>query len=108
LLPVAPGVTESRWTVEVHAAQPPIHRRLEGVSVSVVGTASPWLELAVPLFAVRGTVVSEGGEAQSGAQVTFEDTRSGARTVTATDEAGGFEVPDLPPGSYTAVAESAA
>jgi len=108
LLPVAPGVTESRWTVEVHAAQPPIHRRLEGVSVSVVGTASPWLELAVPLFAVRGTVVSEGGEAQSGAQVTFEDTRSGARTVTATDDAGGFEVPDLPPGSYTAVAESAA
>jgi hypothetical protein len=51
-------------------------------------------------------VVSEGGEPQSGAQVTFEDTSSRARTVVATDDAGSFELLELPPGSYTAVAES--
>ena len=107
LLPAAPGVLETRWTVEAHAAHPPINRRLEGVSVRpAAGEAPVWVDLALPMFAVRGTVVSEGGEPESGAQVTFEDTRSGARTVAATDEAGSFELAELPPGSYTAVAES--
>jgi hypothetical protein len=107
LLPVAPDILETRWTVEVHAAQPPVNRRLEGVSVqSVPGEASAWLELALPVFAVRGTVVSEAGEPQSGARVTFENTSSGARTAVATDDAGSFELLELPPGSYTAVAES--
>lgn len=108
LLPVAPDVLETRWTVEVHAAQPPINRRLESVSVpSPAGEASTWLELALPMVAVRGTVVSEGGAPQSGAQVTFEDTGSGARTIVATDDAGSYEVLELPAGSYTALAESA-
>lgn len=108
LLPVAPGVLETRWTVEVHGAQPPVNRRLESVSVhSAAGEASAWLELALPIVAVRGIVVSEGGEPQSGAQVTFEDTSNGTRTVAATDDAGSFELLELPPGSYTAVAESA-
>jgi Carboxypeptidase regulatory-like domain len=108
LLPVAPDdATETRWAVEVHAAQPPITRRLEGVIVrSVAGEASAPLELALPVFAVRGTVVSEGGEPQSGAQVTLEDAVGKARTVVATDDAGGFELFEMPPGSYTAVAES--
>jgi hypothetical protein len=109
LLPVAPGAPETRWTVEAHAAQPPIHRRLEGVRVEpVAGGSSAWLELALPMVAVRGTVVSEGGKPQSGAQVTFADTRGGTATATATDDAGSFELLELPPGSYTAVAESVA
>jgi len=109
LLPVAPDVQETRWTVEAHAARPLINRRLEGVSVqSTPGEASAWLELVLPVFAVHGTVVLEEGKPQSGAQVTFEDTNSKARTVAATDDAGSFEVLELPPGSYTAVAESVA
>ena len=108
LLPVAPGVAETRWTVEAHAARPRVHGRLQGVSVpSVAGEAAAWLELALPMVAVRGTVVSEGHAPQSGAQVTVDDT-SGARTVVTTDDAGSFELQELPPGSYTAVAESAA
>jgi hypothetical protein len=108
LLPVAPGVEETRWTVEAHPAQPPVHRRLQGVSVpSVAGEAAAWLELALPMGGVHGTVVSEGRAPQGGAQVTFEDA-SGARTVVTADDAGSFDLLELPPGSYTAVAESAA
>jgi len=107
-VPVTPGVLEPRWTVEVHAAQPPINRRLEGVGLQPgAGQDSAWLELALPAFAVRGTVVAEGGRPVSGVQVSFENTSGGARTATATDEAGAFELLELPPGSYTAVAESA-
>jgi Carboxypeptidase regulatory-like domain len=107
LLPVAPDVVETRWTVEAHAAQPPINRRLQGVTVRpAVGEASAWLELSLPMVAVRGAVVSAAGDPQSGAQVAFEDTGSGARTITATDDAGSFEVRELPPGRYYAVAES--
>jgi hypothetical protein len=107
LLPAAADVLETRWTVEAHASHPPISRRLEDVRVrSTASEAAVWVDLALPVFAVRGTVVSEDGEPQSGAQVTFEDTRSGARTLAATDEAGRFELSELPPGSYTAVAES--
>ncbi len=107
LLPTGPEVLETRWTVEVHAAQPPIKRRLEGVSVqSVAGAASAWLELALPMVAVRGTVVSEAGEPQSGAQVTFEDQSSGFRTTVTTDDAGSFQLLELQPARYTALAES--
>jgi hypothetical protein len=106
LLPVAPDVRETSWVVEAHVAQPLSIRRLEGVSVpSVAGGARAWLELALPTIAVRGTVVSEEGQPQRGVQVTFEDT-SKARTDTATDDAGNFELPELPPGKYTVVAES--
>lgn len=106
-LPVAPGTRENRWTVEVHGTEPLINRRLEGVSLrAAAGEVGAWLELALPLVAVRGTVVSEEGERQSGAQVTLEDAKTGARTVTATDEDGGFELHELPVGSYTALAES--
>jgi carboxypeptidase family protein len=106
-LPVAPEVPETRWTVEVHAAQPPINRRLTGVRVRApAGEAASWLELALPMVAVRGTVVSETGAPQGGVQVTFVNADSGAHTAVATDEAGSFELADLPPGSYTAMADS--
>ena len=106
LLPVESDVQETIWTVEAHGAQPPINRRLEGVSVpSVAGGATAWLELALPTIAVRGTVVSEEGQPQHGVQVTFEDAGR-ARTDATTDDAGSFELPNLPPGKYTVVAES--
>ncbi len=106
LLPVPPGVQQTSWTVEAQTARPPINRRLEDVSVpSAAAGARAWLELALPTIAVRGTVVSEEGKPQSGTQVTFEDA-GGARTTTNTDSTGGFQLPDLPPGKYTAVAES--
>jgi hypothetical protein len=106
MLPVTPEAQETRWTVEARAAQPPISRRLAGVSVRSADEKSAWLDLALPVFAVHGTVVSNAGKPLSGVQVTFEDTSNGVRTTTATDDAGGFEQPDLPPGKYTAVAES--
>ena len=107
LFPVASSVSGTRWTVEAHAAKPPINRRLEGVRVdSVAGEATAHVDLALPIVAVRGTVVSEASEPQIGAQVSFEDASSGLRTVTATDEAGSFELLELPPGRYTAAAES--
>ncbi len=106
LLPITPGVQETRFTVEARATQPPISRRLMGVSMQSAGETSAWLDLALPVFAVHGTVVSNRGQPQTGVQVTFEDTSSGARTTTATDDTGAFELPDLTPGKYTAVAES--
>jgi hypothetical protein len=106
LLPVPPGVRETSWTVEGHVARVPGVRRLRGVSVpSVAGGARSWLELDLPTIAVRGVVVSEDGQPQSGVQVTLEEANL-AQTMTSTDEAGSFELPDLPPGKYTAVAES--
>ena len=106
LLPITPGVQETKWTVEAQGIQPPISRRLTGVTVHSAREANAWLDLTLPLFAVHGTVVSESGQAQSGAQVTFEEISNGARTTTATGDEGGFELSDLPPGKYTAVAES--
>jgi hypothetical protein len=106
LLPVTPDAQKTVWTVEARAAHPPISRRLTGISVLSAGETHAWLDLTLPIFAVHGTAVSENGQLQSGVAVTFEDTSSGARTSTATDDAGGFEFDDLPPGKYTAVAES--
>jgi hypothetical protein len=74
--------------------------------VHSAGETSAWLDLTLPAFAVHGTVVSNEGKPQSGVQVTFEDTSSGAQTSTATDDVGGFELQDLPAGKYTAVAAS--
>jgi len=106
LLPVAPNVEETSWTVEAHVTHPPISERLLGVSVRpAAGGATTWLDLELPTIAVRGSVVSEDGQPQHGIPVTFEDS-SGIRTTTASDDAGSFEMPDLPPGKYTAVAES--
>jgi Carboxypeptidase regulatory-like domain len=106
LLPVRPGVQETNWTVDAHVAQPPINQRLLNVSVQPVGGgARTWLDLNLPTIAVRGSVISEDGHPQRGIQVTFKDV-SGIRTTTSTDHAGRFEMPDLPPGKYTAVADS--
>ena len=106
LLPVTPDARETKWTVEVHGVQPPISRRVSGVKVQSVGEATAWFDLDLPVFAVHGTVVSDKGQLQSGVQVTFEDITNGIRTSTATDDSGGFELLDLPPGKYAVVAES--
>jgi hypothetical protein len=106
VLPMAPGAQESSWTVVAHVAQPPVTQRLLGVSVQPAGGgASAWLDLELPAIPVRGSVVSPDGQPQPNVQVTVEDS-SGARTTTSTDNAGRFEMLDLPPGKYTAVAES--
>ena len=105
LLPVMPNIQEnSTWTVEARVAQPPVTQRLLDVNVPV-GQASTWLDLELPAVAVHGSVVSADGQLQRSVQVTFEDS-SGIRTTTSTDDAGNFEMSDLPPGKYTAVADS--
>lgn len=105
-LPIAADAQETRWIVDAHVAKPRSTRRLLGVDVTTVATgARAWLDLALPTISVRGTVVSEDGQPQHGTQVTFED-GSGTRMITSTDDAGSFEMPDLPPGKYSAVAES--
>jgi len=106
LLPIAADAQETTWIVDAHVAQPHTNRRLVDVEVpSLPGGASAWLELVLPMLAVRGTVVSEDGQPQHGTQVTIENS-SGTQTTTATDDAGSFEMPDLSPGKYTAVADS--
>jgi hypothetical protein len=105
-LPVEPGLQGTSWTVDAHSTQPPINRRLVGVNVpSTARGARALLELDVPLIAVHGIVVSDQGQQQRGVPVTLEDS-SKVRTTAATDDAGSFEIPELPPGNYTAVAES--
>lgn len=106
VLPVTAGAQETRWTVEALSQNPPIRRRLAGVSVPTLGETSAWLDLTLPVFAVHGLVVSQEGKPQSNTQVTFEEITSGTRISTATDEGGGFELQDLSPGKYVAVAES--
>jgi hypothetical protein len=106
LLPIAADALETTWIVDAHVAQPHTNRRLVDVEVpSVTGGASAWLDLVLPTIAVRGSVVSEDGKPQHGTQVTFENS-TGPQTTTATDDAGSFEMPDLSPGQYTAVAHS--
>jgi hypothetical protein len=106
LLPVASGAQESSWTVEAHLVRPPVTQRLLGVSVRPAGGgATTWLDLELPAIPVRGSVVSPDGKPQPNVQVTFDDS-SGARTTTGTDDAGRFEMLDLLPGKYTAVADS--
>jgi len=106
VLPVEPGEQGTSWTVDAHSEVPSINRRLVGINVpSVADGATARLELDVPLIAVDGTVVSDRGQPERGVQVTLEDSRK-VRTTVATDDAGSFEIPELPPDKYTAVAES--
>jgi Carboxypeptidase regulatory-like domain len=107
LLPIAPGAQETMWAVEAHVAHPETVRRLEGIDVPTVATGRrAWLDLELPAMPVHGIAVSEDGEPQNGAQVTFEAAGSGYRTTASTDSNGSFEMADLPPGKYNAVAES--
>jgi carboxypeptidase family protein len=105
-LPVPNSSRESSWTVEAHLVQPPVTQRLLDVNVRPANDgASTWLDLDVPAVPVRGSVVSPDGNPQPNVEVVFEDSH-GARTTTGTDNAGRFEMPDLPPGKYTAIADS--
>ena len=103
-LPVASSV-ESSWTVEAQVAQPPVTQQLLDVSVRRNSTGATWLDLDLPAVPVHGSVVSPDGKTQPNAQVTFENS-SGLRSSTSTDSAGKFEMLDLPPGKYTAMANS--
>ena len=106
VLPANRDIQGSSWTVEAHVARPKVNQRLLGVSVPPAGgEAQTWLDLELPTIAVHGSVVSKDGKPQRGVQVTFEDSR-GTRVTTGTDDAGNFEMPDLPPGEYTVVADS--
>ncbi len=105
-LPVTPGVQDTKWTVEAHGTRLPISRRLSGIKVHSAGGETAWIDLDLPVFAVHGTVVTDKGQLQTGVPVTFEDVSNGARTSTATDDSGGFELQELPPGKYSVQAES--
>jgi hypothetical protein len=106
LLPAASSVQASSWTVEAHVVQPPLTQQLLGVIVRpAAGGATTWLDLELPAVPVRGSVVSPDGKPQPNVEVIFE--RSGTnRTTTSTDDAGRFEMRDLPLGKYTAMADS--
>ena len=107
LLPIAPDAKETKWIVEAHVAHPETVRRLIGVYVPTLaaGKTAP-LDLELPTMPVRGIVVTEDGRPQNGAQVTFKADGSGYQNAASTDEAGKFEMADLPPGKYNALAES--
>ncbi len=106
LLPIAPDAKETKWVVEAHVAHPLTVRRLVGVYVPTVaaGKTVP-LDLELPNIPVRGIVVSEDGKPQKGAQVAFK-ADGGYQTATSTDDLGSFEMADLSPGRYNAVAQS--
>ena len=107
LLPIAPDAKETAWIVEAHVAHPQTVRRLVGICVPTVAAGkTAALDLELPTMPVRGIVVAEDGRPQNGAQVTFVADGSGYQTTTPTDDAGKFEMADLPPGKYNAVAES--
>jgi hypothetical protein len=104
VLPIAPDARETSWIVEAHVAQPASERRIAGVNVPTLAGGA-WLDLSLPTIAVRGSVMAEDGRPERGIQVTV-DGPGKFRTTTSTDDAGGFEVPDLAAGAYMAVAES--
>jgi len=50
---------------------------------------------------VRGLVVDPSGAVVSGAKVTVTNTATGVSLASATNEAGNYDVPSVPPGPYT-------
>ena len=68
------------------------------------------LLVAVPVLAATGTlqgrVVDPQGRAVSGAHVIVEKEGAALRREATTDAAGAFTLPELPPGSYSLVAEA--
>src|SRR5579864_8511393 len=75
-------------------------------------TFSPWmLSLLVLLLAatalaqttasIQGTVSDQSGAAIVGAKVTVKNTALGIERTTQTSSSGGYEVPALPPGTYS-------
>jgi hypothetical protein len=106
-LPAPRSSTPQRWTVEVHSLAPPVNRRIEDVVIRASpGEAAAWLELTLPVVAVRGTVLSEDGDAQRGAVVMAENVATASNIVITTDGDGSFEFVSLPEGSYRVVAEA--
>jgi len=107
LLPIAADAKDTSWIVEAHVAHPETVRRLTNILVPRVaeGKTVP-LDLDLPTMPVRGIVVSEDEKPQKGAQVTFKAEGSGYQTAAISDDLGTFEMADLPPGRYSAVAQS--
>lgn len=106
LLPIAPDAKDTSWIVEAHVAHPETVRKIKDLLVPRVadGKTVP-LDLELPNIPVRGIVVSEDGKPQKGAQVTFK-ADGGYQTATSSDDLGNFEMADLSPGRYNAVAQS--
>ncbi|MGH9561105.1 MAG: MSCRAMM family protein, partial [Terracidiphilus sp.] len=106
LLPIAPDAKDTSWIVEAHVSHPETVRKLSNLLVPRVaeGKTVP-LDLELPNIPVRGIVVSEDGKPQKGAQVTFK-ADGGYQTATSSDDMGSFEMADLSPGNYSAMAQS--
>ena len=69
--------------------------------------------LAAPILAgtalastLQGRVLDPQGKAIAGARVVVEETGTALRRETTADAAGGFTLPELPPGTYTLTAEA--
>src|SRR5262245_46767420 len=68
-------------------------------------SASPIVR-AQATTSIRGMVSDPSGTPIPGARVTLDNSGTAALRVTSTDEIGGYEFPQLPPGTYRIRAET--
>lgn len=59
------------------------------------------------LTSLRGTVTDPSGASLPGAEVTLENSATGFRSTHSTDQTGGYDFPQIPPGKYTITAAKA-
>ena len=76
------------------------------VSVLVLLTCSLSLRAQSPLGTVTGLASDPSGAAIPQAKVTVTNKQTGVASVTATNAAGAYTLPNLPPGSYQLAAEA--
>lgn len=106
-LPITAGAEESVWDVEADVDHPETVRHLKGVDVPTMPDGqSASLDLELPSIPLQGSVVTPDGQPQASAQVTVKNLGTGYQTATRTGGDGSFEIEDLPPGNYDAVARS--
>ncbi len=79
---------------------------MRGVALFVLLTCSLSLRAQSPLGTVTGLASDPSGAAIPQAKVTVTNKQTGVASVTATNAAGAYTLPNLPPGSYQLTAEA--